>query len=87
MKKTLTLILVGAMLGSTVAFAASKIFSDVPTNTWYTDAVNSLSEKGIIDGYPDNAFAPNSNVDRAELAVTLDRLIKYIETKKTFYGN
>jgi len=80
MKKTLTLILVGALLGSTVAFAASKFFSDVPSNAWYSDAVASLSEKGIINGYPDGTFGPTNNVNRAELAVIIDRLIEYMET-------
>jgi hypothetical protein len=80
MKRTFTLILIGAILGSTVAFAASKVFSDVPANEWYTSAVNSLSEKGIIAGYPDNTFRPTKNINRAELAVMLDRLIEYMES-------
>ena|GEM_PF-2837348 len=80
MKKTLTLILVGAILGSTVAFAATKYFSDVPVGLWYSDEIASLSEKGIITGYSDGTFGPTKNVSRAELAVMLDRLIDYIET-------
>lgn len=80
MKKTLTLILVGVLLGSTVVFAAVKMFSDVPSNAWYTDAVENLTEKGIIEGYPDGTYGPTNNVNRAELAVMLDRLIEYIET-------
>jgi len=80
MKKTLTLILVGSLLGSTVAFAASKFFSDVPSNAWYSDAVARLSDKGIINGYPNGTFGPTNNVKRAELAVMLDRLIEYMET-------
>lgn len=80
MKRTLTLILVGAILGSTGAFAASKFFSDVPANTWYTDAVNGLSTKGIINGYPDGTFGPTKNVNRAELAVMLDKTIQYLQT-------
>jgi hypothetical protein len=58
MKKTLTLILVGVLLGSTMVFAASKIFSDVPAGKWYSGAVASLSEKGIIAGYSDGTFRP-----------------------------
>lgn len=80
MKKTLLLIVIGAILGSTVGFAGSKLFPDVDENAWYADAVASLSEKGIIQGYPDGTFGPNKNVNRAELAVILDRLLEYIET-------
>lgn len=79
MKKTLLLLLAGVLLGSTVSFAASKFFSDVPADTWYSDAVVSLSEKGIITGYPDGTFGPSKNVNRAELAVMLNRLIEYVE--------
>lgn len=80
MKKTFALIFTGVLLGSTVAFAAVKLFSDVPSNTWYSEAVASLADKGIIAGYPDGTFGPTKNVNRAELAVMLDRLIEYIET-------
>jgi hypothetical protein len=83
MKKTLMLLLVGALLGSTVALAASKIFSDVPTNAWYSNAVTSLSDKGIIEGYPNGTFGPANDVSRAELAVILDRTIQYIEKECT----
>ncbi|MFC1655538.1 S-layer homology domain-containing protein [Patescibacteria group bacterium] len=87
MKKTLMLILVGALLGSTVAFAASKFFSDVPADTWYSEAVASLSDKGIIEGYEDGTFGPTNNVNRAELAVMLDRLIDYMETSEVTSSN
>lgn len=80
MKKTFALIFTGILLGSTVAFAAVKMFSDVPSNTWYSDAVGRLAEKGIIAGYPDGTFGPTKNVNRAELAVMFDRLIEYVET-------
>lgn len=79
MRKTFFLILVGMILGSTGVFAASKLFPDVPENTWYTNAVTSLSEKGIMNGYPDGTFGPEDNVNRAELATSLYRLIDYIE--------
>ena len=82
MKKTFVLLLAGAILGSTVAFAASKIFSDVPLNAWYSNAVASLSEKGIVAGYTDGTFRPSNNVNRAEVAVMLNNAIEYIQTGK-----
>ncbi len=80
MKKTLIVLLVGALLGSTAAFGASKLFADVPDDAWYTEAVENLVEKGIIQGYPDQTFRPSNSVNRAELVVIIDRLIEYIET-------
>ncbi len=86
MKKSLILVLVGVLLGSTVAFAAAKFFSDVPADAWYSDSVATLSDKGIIEGYPDGTFGPTRNVNRAELAVILDRMIEYMETGEVGAG-
>lgn len=84
MKKFIAGLLTGVIIASVpVAFAVSKLFSDVPSNEWYSSAVNSLSEKGIIQGYPDGTFGPTNNVNRAELAVMLDRLIEHLETGET----
>lgn len=80
MKKALGFIVVGILIGSGIAFAATKVFTDVPEDTWYTDAVESLADKGIVEGYPDGTFGPGRNVNRAEMAVIIDRLIEYIET-------
>lgn len=87
MKKTLVLVFAGILLGSTVAFAAVKVFSDVPSNTWYSEAVGRLADKGIIAGYPDGTFGPTKNVNRAELAVMLDRVIEYTETGSVSYAS
>lgn len=82
MKKTILLISLGILIGSTAVFAATKVFSDVPANSFYADAVANLSEKGIINGYPDGTFGPGNNVNRAELAVMLDRTLKYIDANE-----
>lgn len=57
-----------------VALAQGINFSDVIPASWYESAVMRLSEKGILQGYPDGSFQPEKTVNRAELAVTLDRL-------------
>lgn len=78
--KHFPLFVVGILVGAVpTAFAAATLFSDVDDSEWYYEAVASLEEKGIIQGYPDNTYKPSSYVNRAELAVTLDRLISYIE--------
>lgn len=46
-----------------VTFAA---FSDVSTNASYGAAIQSLQDKGIIDGYADGSFKPGVLVNRAE---------------------
>jgi hypothetical protein len=79
MKKSLAFIVASFLVGSTITFAATTYFSDVTPGSWYEDSVVSLTEKGILKGYPDQTFRPSEPVNRAELAVTLDRLITHLE--------
>ncbi len=57
-------------------------FKDVPVNHWAYDAVNAVSELGIISGYPDGTFRGVDFVNRYQLAVALYRLIEYVKTLK-----
>lgn len=41
-------------------------FSDVPYTEWYYVYVSPLTYAGVIDGYPDGSFRPNSNVTAGE---------------------
>ena len=42
-------------------------YSDVPGNKWYNNAISTLSNMGIICGYPDGTFRPDAQITRAEL--------------------
>ena len=44
-------------------------FSDVPSDAWYAEAVNTLAALGMIDGYPDCTFRPDATITRAEFCV------------------
>ena len=35
---------------------------------WFNNAISTLANMGIIDGYPDGSFRPNATVTRAEFA-------------------
>lgn len=50
-------------------------FKDVPETHWAYNAIEELSEMGIINGYEDGTFKPDEAVTRAELATMLDRYI------------
>ena len=65
---------------SSLALAAYSVFTDVPNDAWYAESVNHLAELKILQGNPDGTYRPEDSVNRAELAVTLDRLLEYIET-------
>lgn len=41
-------------------------FSDVPYTQWYYQYISPLTYAGIIDGYPDGSFRPNSDVSAGE---------------------
>jgi hypothetical protein len=51
-----------------------KTFGDAIPE-WAANSVNILSSHGVINGYPNSTFLPASNATRAELVVTLMRLI------------
>jgi hypothetical protein len=44
-----------------------KYFPDILGDHPNKQAINSLKEKGIIDGYPDGTFQPDAEINRAEL--------------------
>ena len=43
-------------------------YSDVKSTDWFNNAISTLSNMGIIDGYPDGTFRPNAGITRAEFA-------------------
>ena len=77
MKKIILAFSAGIMIASIpTVFALTKNFPDVPPDQWYSEAVISLSEKEVVEGYNDGTFKPTENVTRAELVTMLDRLIE-----------
>jgi len=62
-------------------------FPDVSENNWFYEAVRFANRQGIMGGYPDGSFRPNTEVTRAEFIVTLWRLagqpaVNYLMTFK-----
>jgi len=41
-------------------------FSDVNSDDWYNNAISTLANAGIINGYPDGTYRPNNYITRAE---------------------
>lgn len=83
--KKLPLFLLGLLAGIIPTAFAATIFTDVDESAWYAEAVQSLTDKGIIKGYDDGTFKPSDNVNRAELAVTLNRLLDYLDPGESTY--
>lgn len=64
--------------------ASAAVFTDVSTGSKYYEAVNRLSELGIINGYEDGSFRPDNNVTRAEFSkIIVGMMNKAAEAKST----
>lgn len=59
------------------AVTAANAFSDVPADTWYTDAVIWADAHGIVEGVGSQQFAPVDNITREQMAVMLYRYAQY----------
>ena len=68
-----------AMILATAAIASANPFSDVPSSHWAYEAVNSMAEKGIIQGFPNGTFKGNQNVTRYQLAMITAKMIANVE--------
>ena len=53
------------------AVEAANPFTDVPADSWYTDAVIWAAQNGIVSGFGDGTFRPNDALTRAQAAVML----------------
>ena len=48
-------------------------YSDVQEGQWFNCAISTMSELGVIKGYPDGTFRPNAPITRAEFAAIAAR--------------
>jgi len=69
----LSAVLVAVMLVATVSAAS---FGDVKEGDWFYDAVQYVSDNGLMNGTGDGNFAPKRILTRAEMAVMLYNLDK-----------
>jgi len=77
MKKTLYLVIALSLLCIAPIYAQSA-FTDVPSEHWAYDAVESLQARGILVGYPDGTFQGKRTMSRYELAVVIARLLQQL---------
>ena len=60
-----------------VTSAESAGFSDVSDGDWYATAVNWAANVGVVNGYEDNTFRPNTAITREQLAAILMNYASY----------
>ncbi|MBQ9097296.1 MAG: S-layer homology domain-containing protein [Clostridia bacterium] len=66
MKKFLSLILMLAVVLSSMAVMAAPAFTDMGADHWAMPSVEKLVNEGTIRGYEDGSFRPDNTVTRAE---------------------
>ena len=60
-----------------ITSAESAGFSDVSGSDWYATAVNWAASEGIVGGFGDSTFQPNSPITREQMASILYRYAEY----------
>ncbi|MBU5668627.1 S-layer homology domain-containing protein [Peptoniphilus sp. MSJ-1] len=75
----------GVLLNGSENFGTSTTtrFTDA-NGEWYSQAVNYVVSKGLINGYPNGEFKPNDSITRAEFAQMISGYIKASEAKANF---
>ncbi len=59
---------------------SSTTFVDVSTNFWAAGAIDEAYRMGFLSGYPNNVFAPNQNIPRTQVLVSLANGLDYQAT-------
>lgn len=52
-------------------------FTDVTTDAWYFNAVNTAAEAGLVSGLTPSTFAPDKPITREQMAVMISRALTY----------
>lgn len=50
-------------------------FSDVATGAWYAGAVETAAAQGLVSGYPDGTFRPDTQITREEVSAMVARAL------------
>ncbi len=72
--------IIGLVLATLVTLAAGNAFAqsayqDVPADHWAYNALDYLSERGVLEGYPDGFFKGDRTLTRYEFAQAVARLL------------
>ena len=67
------------LIPAAVAAAPTASPRDLPSGHWAAEAVKRVVHENIMGTTPDGRFLGNQPVTRYELAVALDRFVRYIE--------
>ena len=66
-------------------WAQENRYSDVSSGQWFNAAISTLSNAGVIDGYPDGTFRPNNSITRGEFAALAVRFFEVSYTGEDLF--
>ena len=73
-KRILSLLLCLLSIGAAPYEAAAASYMDVSDSAWYADAVNYVTEHGIMQGTGNNRFSPDEILTRGQFVTLLYRM-------------
>ena len=68
--------IINSLAGMNMKVDRTTLFPDVPSNHWAYDAVYALSERGLVEGYPDGTFGGDRMMTRYAFAQIVYRAIQ-----------
>ncbi|MCG8538947.1 MAG: S-layer homology domain-containing protein [Clostridia bacterium] len=68
---------VTSQIGKYIIGTLQKEFLDLNNHTWAKDAVETMAQKGIVNGRTDTEFDPNARITRAEFTALITRMLEY----------
>ena len=71
--KGISLIIIICLIITTTVFAGS--FTDVPDDSSFAEAIETLTALGLLKGYEDGTFKPENTITRAEFAAVITRTL------------
>ncbi|WP_156456441.1 S-layer homology domain-containing protein [Abyssisolibacter fermentans] len=75
------------LISNTVLAESNNVFIDVKDTDWYANSIDELVEKKIINGYPDNTFKPNNNINvDAFLKIVISSLDCKVENNEDYWA-
>ncbi len=68
-------------------WSQTNSFSDVSKEHWFNNAISTMANAGIVNGYPDGTFRPNAPITRAEFAAIAARFSDVIYDGKSGFSD
>ena len=67
-------------------WSQTNAYSDVAPDAWYNNAVSTLTNMGILDGYLDGTFRPNAPITRSEFTKIAVSFFDYTAGEYSYEG-